>query len=99
VTRSNDFFMGKHLTKSNTMPVKNNLIKVFHQNIWGLRTKCNELLCHLQEYLPHVLCYTEHHLENDEIVLLNFDNYSLGAYYSRKLFKKGGTCIYIFTIV
>jgi hypothetical protein len=43
-----------------------------------------------------MFCCTEHHLENDEIVLLNFDNYSLGAYYSRKLFKKGGTYIYTY---
>jgi exonuclease III len=28
-------------------------------------------------------------------VLLNLDNYLLRAYYSRKHFKKGGTCIYI----
>jgi hypothetical protein len=74
---------------------KNNVIKIFHQNVQGLRTKCSELLCHLQERSLHVLCFTKHHLENDEIAHINLDNYLLGAHYSRKLFKKGGTCIYI----
>jgi exonuclease III len=49
----------------------------------------------LKEQTPHVLCFTEHHLEGNEIVHPNFDNYNLGAYYSRKHFKKSGTCIYV----
>jgi exonuclease III len=80
-----------------TKSSKNNVLKIFHQNIRGLRNKCNEILCNLKEQTPHVLCLTEHHLEGNEIVHLNLDNYNLGAYYSRKHFKKGGTCIYICT--
>jgi exonuclease III len=49
----------------------------------------------LKEQTPHVLCFTEHHLEGNEIVHLNLVNYILGAYYSRTHFKKGGTCIYV----
>jgi hypothetical protein len=45
--------------------------------------------------IHHIYCFTEHHLEGNEIVHLNLENYILGAYYSRKLFKKGGTCIYV----
>jgi hypothetical protein len=58
---------------------KNNILKIFHQNIWDLRNKCNEILCHLKEQTPHVLCFTEHHLEGNQTVHLNFDNYILGA--------------------
>jgi hypothetical protein len=76
------------------MTSKYNFVKNFHQNIRGLRSKCNEILCHLEEHTPHVLCFTEHRLCSDEIVHLNLDNYILGAYYSRKHFKKGETCIY-----
>jgi hypothetical protein len=86
--------MVNHSIKSKFMPAKNNVIKIFHQNIRGLRTKCNELLCHLQEHSPNLLCLTEHHLGNDEITLLNLDNYVLGAHYSRIHLMKGGTCIY-----
>jgi hypothetical protein len=87
--------MVSHANKNKFTLDKKNIIKVFHQNIRGLRTKYNELLCHLQEQSPRVLCLTEHHLVNEEIVLLNLDNYLLGAYYCRNHFKKGGTCIYI----
>jgi hypothetical protein len=78
-------------TKSN----KNNVLKIFQQNIRGLRNKCIEILCNLKEQTPHILCFTEHHLEGNEIVHLNLDNYVLGAYYGRKHFKKGGNCIYV----
>jgi exonuclease III len=71
------------------------VFKIIHQNIRGLRNKCNEILCHLKEQTPHVLCFTEHHLEGNEVVHLNLDNYILGAYYNRKHFKIGGTCIYV----
>jgi hypothetical protein len=49
----------------------------------------------LQEHAPHFLRFTEHHLGDDEIALLNSDNYFLGAHYSRSYFKKGGNCIYV----
>jgi exonuclease III len=71
------------------------MLKILHQNICGLRNKYKEILCHLKDQTPHILCFTEHHLDGNEIIHLNLDNYSLGAYYSRKYFKKGGTCIYV----
>jgi hypothetical protein len=74
VTRSFDFFMVNHSIESNFMSAKNNVIKICHQNVRGLRAKCNELLCHLQEQSPHFLCFTEHHLGNSERTLLNLDN-------------------------
>jgi hypothetical protein len=60
-----------------------------------MRNKCNEILRHLKEQTAHILCFTEHHLEGNEIAHLSLHNYILGAYYSRKHFKKGGTCIYV----
>jgi exonuclease III len=80
---------------SNFSLPNNSIIKIFHQNIRGLRTKGNELISHLLEHSPHFLCLTEHHLGDDEITLLNLDNYFLGAHYSRNHYKKGGTCIYV----
>jgi hypothetical protein len=44
--------------------------------------------------LPSI-CLTEHHLSNEEMTLLSIDNYILGAYYSRKCYRKGGTCIFV----
>lgn len=86
------------------MLLNNNLImeqqgikhsKVFHQNIRGLRYKLNELLCHLHNNLPHIVCLTEHHLNDVQMISSFMENYSLGAYYSKKQLIKDGTCIFV----
>jgi exonuclease III len=71
----------------------NNTINIFNQNIRGLRFKCNEL-CHLQNELTHILCFTEHHLDKDKLAILNTDNYEMGAHYSRNNCRKGGACMF-----
>ena len=38
-------------------------LKIFHQNIRGLRNKIDELTLHLSDCVPQVLCFTEHHLK------------------------------------
>jgi hypothetical protein len=73
----------------------NNTINIFHQNIRGLGFKCNELLCHLQNELTHILCFTEHHLDKDKLAILNVDNYQIGAHYSRNNYDKGAACIFV----
>jgi hypothetical protein len=45
----------------------NNLLKIYHQNIWGLKGKTNELMLPLLTEAPHLICLTEHHLKNYEI--------------------------------
>jgi hypothetical protein len=87
--------MVKDGKKSKVSTPKQKRLKIFHQNIRGLRPKYNEILCHLEDQTPQVLCFTEHHLRKEEIAHLNLDNYILSAYYCRKLYKNGGTCIYI----
>jgi hypothetical protein len=74
--------------------IKSNLT-IFHQNIRGLRTKTNEILCHFSSELPHILCFTEHHLTVPEIQAACIDNYTLSTYYCRKQTLKGGVCIFI----
>ena len=46
-------------------------LKIFHQNIRGLRNKIDELIMHLSDCVPQVLCFTVHHLKEFEINLLN----------------------------
>lgn len=43
---------------------------------------------------PHVVCITEHHLNQYEMVQFHIDNYMLGANYCRHSFKKGGVCVF-----
>jgi hypothetical protein len=52
---------------------------VFHQNIRELRGKINELLSHLHSASPHILRFTEHHMNLVEWQLINIDSHKLGA--------------------
>jgi hypothetical protein len=72
-------------------------LNIFHQNIRGLRGKVDELLSHLHLANPHILCFTEHHMNLLELQQLNTDSYKLGANYCRTLKGKGGVCIYSHT--
>jgi exonuclease III len=85
----------KHRNACTTHLQDENNLTIFHQNICGLRTKTNEILCHLSSELPDILCFTEPHLAVSEIQSVCIDNYTLGAYYCRKQALKGGVCIFI----
>ena len=72
-----------------------NHFTVYHQNIRGLKNKINELLISLSEEMPHVLCLTEHHLKDYELLNMHIPKFKLGAEYCRKNLKQGGVCIYV----
>jgi hypothetical protein len=87
-----DFFLNR-LPESRTLAnsaihrkgqTSNQFLKLLHQNIRGLRGKTSELLCHLHQDLPHLLCFSEHHLRQSEVDLINIENYTLGAKYCRR---------------
>jgi hypothetical protein len=71
----------------------NKSLKIFHQNIRGLGNKTNELYCHLHHDLPHILCFSEHHLSESELQLTHLTNYSATV---GKLFLKE-VSVYLFT--
>jgi len=73
----------------------NKLSKLFHQNIRVLRSKISELLCHLHQDLPYLLCFSEHHLSQSEADFINIKNYSIGAKYCRWKLQRGGDSIFI----
>jgi hypothetical protein len=45
---------------------------------------------------PHIICFTGHHLGNNEIDTVALTNYSLGAKFCRNTFKNGGVCIFTY---
>ena len=45
-----------------------NSLKVYHQNTPGHKQKTNELLSSLHPDLPHIICVTEHHLNQSWII-------------------------------
>jgi hypothetical protein len=65
-------------------------LKVYHQNIRGLKYKIDELLSTLCPDFPHVLCLSEHHMNSIEMNTIIVDYYNLGAVYCRKILSKGG---------
>jgi exonuclease III len=73
----------------------NNLFKICHQNIRGIKGKINEFMLQLLTEAPHLICLTEHHLKDYEIDVTPISNYKLGAKYCRNKLKNGGICIYI----
>jgi exonuclease III len=75
--------------------INTNTLRVFHQNIRGLKHKTDKLINAVGPELPHVLCLTEHHinpLERNNIIM---DHYNLGVIYHRKSLSKGGVCIFV----
>lgn len=69
-------------------------LKIFHQNIRGLRGKHHELMGHLTLNMPQVLCFTEHHMKDAELQTTTIDHYSVGAYFCRTKHAQGGVVIY-----
>jgi hypothetical protein len=70
------------------------VLQIYQQNIQGIKWKSDMILDFLYPLFPHVLCITEHHLNQYEIVQFRIDNYTLGANYCRHSLKKGGVCIF-----
>jgi exonuclease III len=80
---------------SHKLSTTNNSLKIYHQNISGLKYKVNELLSFLYPDLPHIICLTEHHLNHLEMNSTVIENYKLGGSFCRRSTLKGGTCIFV----
>ena len=72
-----------------------NNLTIFHQNICGLLNKKDELLNSVTRNPPQIICITEHHLIDEELEVITFHPYTLGAKYCRRIHKCGGVCILI----
>jgi len=80
--------------KSTVKDISNNL-KVYHQNIRGLKGKISQLSNILYSELPHLLCITEHYFKDLEIDMMSIENCKLGAKFCRHQYKNGGVCIFV----
>jgi hypothetical protein len=45
--------------------------------------------------LPHILCFSEHHLKHAELDQINIESFKLCTAYCRQSIKKGGICVFI----
>jgi hypothetical protein len=71
-------------------------LHIYHQNIQGLRGKIDEILNFLYPNFPHILCISEHHLDQLELDTVRLGSYTVGASYCRCCMKKGDVCIYVY---
>jgi hypothetical protein len=65
--------------------VKTGKLTLYHQNIRGLGNKSDEIFNLWSIPFPHILCFTEHHLKDNEICSISINSYKLASYYCRKL--------------
>ena len=74
-----------------------NSLTLVHQNIRGLSSKIDEFtsLLALDNIKPQFLCFSEHHMSQSNLYLINIENYTLGASFCRQSHQKGGVCIFV----
>jgi len=72
-----------------------NTFTAFHQNIYGLPNKKEELLNSLTRNSLQIICITEHHLIDKELEGITLHTYTLGAKFHRRIHQWGGVCIFI----
>jgi exonuclease III len=63
--------------------------------VQGLKGKVSLLANYLNPGFSHIICITEHHLNDQEINITHFEHYKLSAKFCRKQLKNGGSCIYM----
>jgi exonuclease III len=72
-----------------------NLLKIFHQNIRGLKSKMDELSNSLTPDYPDIMRLTKHHLRDYEIDNLPINHFQLGSKFCRHNLKNGGVCTFV----
>jgi len=74
-----------------------NSLIAFHQNVRGLGNKSHELMTSfvLRSINSHILCLSEHHMEEQDLLNLTLTGYSLGSSYCHQNLQKGGVCIFV----
>jgi len=65
--------------------VSKSFLQIYEQNIQGIKWKSDEILDFFYPYFPHLVCISEHHLNQYEIVPFHTGKYTLGANYCRHL--------------
>jgi len=86
---SNNNKLGAYI-RNNVNQIPPEFLKIYYQNIRGLQSKTNEILCCICLDLTHLMFFLEHHLSESKLDLIHIDNFALGAKNCRKNSK--GKC-------
>jgi hypothetical protein len=70
---------------------------VLHHDIQSLNNKIQELVLflHARGKMVDVLCLTEHWISEDQIKLINLEQYRLISQFCRHNRRDGGSCIFV----
>jgi len=71
-----------------------NSLAIYHQNIFDLKGKTDELISSMSPNLHRILRFIEHHLKHTELKQINIEGFKLCTTYCRKAIKRGGVYIY-----
>jgi hypothetical protein len=82
-----------NIVNSDLKDSSNNL-KVYHQNIRGLRGKLSQLSNILYSELPHIIYINECHHKGFEMEMMSIECYKLGTKFCRQQYKSGRVCIF-----
>ena len=88
-------FSSPGLSNVKSSSISKTVLQIYHQNIQDIKWKSDEILNFFYPVFPHIVCITEHHLNQYEIVQFHIDNYIVGANYCRHSLKKGGAYIFV----
>jgi hypothetical protein len=72
-----------------------NSLCTFHQNVRGLRSKSDKLIhsFEIDNINPNILCFSEHHIEEQDLLHHTLPGYVLGSSFCHKDLQKGGLSI------
>jgi hypothetical protein len=74
-----------------------NSLCIFQEKIRGLRNKSDELIhsFEIDGINPRILCLSEHHMVEQDLLHLTLDGYLLGSSFLRQNLQRGGVCIFV----
>jgi hypothetical protein len=78
--------------------ISKSVLQIYHQNIQSIKWKSDEIVDFFYPVFPHVVCITEHHLNQYKIMQFRIGNYTLGTNYCRHSLEKGGVCIFFIIV-
>ena len=71
-------------------------LTIIHHNIRGLKDKIDEIICPLtSNNINRYICLSEHYATEQNLLILNLENYYLGSNFSCTKCIGGGSCIYV----
>jgi hypothetical protein len=74
---------------------RNSNLTIYHQNMWGINNKIDELVKQWGFKIPHLILPYWTSSKQYWVKVCKFGSYNLGGYFCRKSWKNGGVSIFV----